>query len=115
MTSIPDIQPGDQVYWHCDTVHSVEQLHSGQKDSSIFYIPAVPLSAKTHHTFGTSELISCTVFPLRMYSVASDSFDAGCLMLAGTSLEALANLLSRWTRGPKGNESHTKSLSALPI
>lgn len=46
MTSIPEIQPGDQVYWHCDTVHSVEQLHGGQKDSSVFYIPAVPLSVR---------------------------------------------------------------------
>lgn len=46
MTSIPEIQPGDQVYWHCDTVHSVEKLHDGQKDSSVFYIPAVPLSVK---------------------------------------------------------------------
>jgi hypothetical protein len=64
MTSIPEIQPGDQVYcmwflvfflhfltlfvWtgHCDTVHSVEKLHDGQKDSSVFYIPAVPLSMK---------------------------------------------------------------------
>ncbi|KAG2121235.1 DUF1479-domain-containing protein [Suillus clintonianus] len=46
MTSIPEIQPGDQVYWHCDTVHSVEKLHGGQHDSSVFYIPAVPLSLK---------------------------------------------------------------------
>jgi hypothetical protein len=64
MTSIPEIQPGDQVYcmWfltfslhlltvfalvgHCDTVHSVEKLHGGQNDSSVFYIPAVPLSVK---------------------------------------------------------------------
>ncbi|KAG2158747.1 uncharacterized protein EDB93DRAFT_1120013 [Suillus bovinus] len=46
MTSIPEIQPGDQVYWHCDTVHSVEKLHGGQKDSSVFYIPAVPLTVK---------------------------------------------------------------------
>ncbi|KAG1788641.1 DUF1479-domain-containing protein [Suillus plorans] len=46
MTSIPEIQPGDQVYWHCDIVHSVEKLHGGQRDSSVFYIPAVPLSVK---------------------------------------------------------------------
>ncbi|KAG0701148.1 hypothetical protein DFH29DRAFT_982816 [Suillus ampliporus] len=44
MTSIPEIQPGDQVYWHCDVVHAVEGLHGGQNDSSVFYIPAVPLS-----------------------------------------------------------------------
>ncbi|OAX35739.1 DUF1479-domain-containing protein [Rhizopogon vinicolor AM-OR11-026] len=46
MTSIPKIHPGDQVYWHCDVVHSVEGLHGGQEDSSVFYIPAVPLSLK---------------------------------------------------------------------
>ncbi|KAG1731838.1 DUF1479-domain-containing protein [Suillus paluster] len=43
MTSIPEVQPGDQVYWHCDVVHAVEKIHGGQQDSSILYIPAVPL------------------------------------------------------------------------
>jgi len=70
MTSITKIHPGDQVYcmyfvdllslhliivharrmfvWagHCDIVHSVEGLHGDREDSSVFYIPAVPLSLK---------------------------------------------------------------------
>ncbi|KAL9712131.1 hypothetical protein Ac2012v2_005208 [Leucoagaricus gongylophorus] len=44
MVSIPKVQPGDQVYWHCDVVHAVESIHSGAGDSSVFYIPAVPLT-----------------------------------------------------------------------
>jgi len=46
MVSIPRIEPGDQVYWHCDTVHAVEGEHKGKEDSSVLYIPAVPLCVK---------------------------------------------------------------------
>lgn len=34
MTSVPTVSPGDMVFWHCDVVHSVEQEHMGQNDSS---------------------------------------------------------------------------------
>ena len=64
MISVPEIEPGDQVYctyhriyrhlyllmvWilgHCDVVHAVESEHRGKEDSSVLYIPAVPLSTK---------------------------------------------------------------------
>ncbi|KAI0076408.1 DUF1479-domain-containing protein [Panus rudis PR-1116 ss-1] len=46
LVSLPEIQPGDQVYWHCDLVHAVERKHSGKSDSSVLYIPAVPLTLK---------------------------------------------------------------------
>jgi len=65
MISVPTMEPGDQVYCsffivskvvnvftrlifigHCDVVHAVEQLHRGNSDSSVFYIPAVPLTIK---------------------------------------------------------------------
>ena len=62
MISIPRVEPGDQVYCeltsndkrchilktrigHCDLVHAVESEHAGASDSSVFYIPAVPLTA----------------------------------------------------------------------
>ncbi|KAJ4490756.1 hypothetical protein J3R30DRAFT_3667074 [Lentinula aciculospora] len=44
MTAIPTVEPGDQVYWHCDVVHAVEYEHKGTTDSSVMYIPAVPLT-----------------------------------------------------------------------
>ncbi|KAH8103434.1 DUF1479-domain-containing protein [Cristinia sonorae] len=44
MVSIPRVEPGDQVYWHCDLVHSVEAKHTGDSDSSVFCIPAAPLT-----------------------------------------------------------------------
>ena len=65
MVSIPRVEPGDQIYCachpipysditcslrataqigHCDLIHAVESLHRGQYDSSVLYIPAVPLS-----------------------------------------------------------------------
>ncbi|TCD69586.1 hypothetical protein EIP91_007008 [Steccherinum ochraceum] len=45
MMSIPRVEPGDQVYWHCDLVHAVEAEHTGAADSSVFYIPTIPLTA----------------------------------------------------------------------
>lgn len=52
------VEPGDQVYWHCDVVHAVEEEHTGSSDSSVLYIPAVPLTYKNavylrtqRHTF----------------------------------------------------------------
>ena len=42
MTSIPRVEPGDMVLWHCDAVHAVEPKHAGKGDSSVLYIPAIP-------------------------------------------------------------------------
>lgn len=43
LVTIPDVQPGDYVLWHCDLAHSVEYTHNGEKDSSVAYIPAAPM------------------------------------------------------------------------
>ena len=34
MVSVPKVNPGDAVFWHCDVVHSVEQEHTGRGDSA---------------------------------------------------------------------------------
>ncbi|KAI0343611.1 DUF1479-domain-containing protein [Trametopsis cervina] len=46
VVSVPKVEPGDQVYWHCDLVHAVESEHHGPGDSSVFYIPAVPMTVR---------------------------------------------------------------------
>lgn len=43
MVSIPRVEPGDFVAWHCDSLHSVDKEHRGTTDSSVLYIPATPL------------------------------------------------------------------------
>ena len=43
MISIPEVNPGDMVFWHCDCIHGVDPVHRGEKDSSVFYIPSAPL------------------------------------------------------------------------
>lgn len=43
LVTIPDVQPGDYVLWHCDLGHAVEYTHFGQNDSSVAYIPAAPM------------------------------------------------------------------------
>ncbi|KAK9234044.1 hypothetical protein V1525DRAFT_88821 [Lipomyces kononenkoae] len=44
MIPVPSVQPGDYVAWHCDTIHSVDARHDGKSDSSVLYIPAVPMT-----------------------------------------------------------------------
>ena len=39
MVSVPHVEPGDYVAWHCDTIHSVDKEHRGKMDSSVLYIP----------------------------------------------------------------------------
>lgn len=46
MVSIPEVNPGDCVFWHCDSVHAVEGICNSPADSSVFYIPATPLCPK---------------------------------------------------------------------
>ena len=34
MVSVPKVNPGDTVFWHCDIVHAVEKEHTGSEDSA---------------------------------------------------------------------------------
>jgi hypothetical protein len=43
MVPVPQVEPGDYVAWHCDSLHSVDKEHRGTGDSSVLYIPATPL------------------------------------------------------------------------
>ena len=42
LTSIPVMQPGDTVFWHCDAIHAVEDAHRGTGYSNVMYIAAAP-------------------------------------------------------------------------
>ncbi|KAL2064951.1 hypothetical protein VTL71DRAFT_4091 [Oculimacula yallundae] len=60
MVHVPTIKPGDFVVWHCDTIHAVDQVHTGKTDSSVMYIPVCPVtelnakySAKQRESFAT--------------------------------------------------------------
>ena len=46
MLSLPHVSPGDMVLWHTDLIHAVESSHCGSSDSSVMYIPAVPLTKR---------------------------------------------------------------------
>lgn len=41
---IPPVKPGDYVFWHCDLVHGVDELHPGVLDSSVSYNACNPLT-----------------------------------------------------------------------
>ena len=40
--SIPRMEPGDTVFWHCDVVHAVENEHNGSGYSNVMYIASAP-------------------------------------------------------------------------
>ncbi|MBB3141155.1 YbiU family protein [Halomonas organivorans] len=42
LTPIPDLAPGDTIWWHCDVVHAVDPEHRGHEDSNVIYIGAAP-------------------------------------------------------------------------
>lgn len=44
MVSVPEVQPGDYVAWHCDTIHAVDKEHRGRNDSSVLYIPTCAMT-----------------------------------------------------------------------
>jgi hypothetical protein len=46
VSPIPDVRPGDSVWWHCDLVHSVAPVKNQQGWGNVMYIPAAPACAK---------------------------------------------------------------------
>ncbi|KIW75786.1 hypothetical protein Z517_10529 [Fonsecaea pedrosoi CBS 271.37] len=44
MVSMPKVEPGDYVAWHCDMIHAVDKEHRGKGDSSVMYIPACAIT-----------------------------------------------------------------------
>jgi len=46
LTSIPALEAGDSVWWHCDVIHSVAPVADQQGWGNVMYIPAAPMCAK---------------------------------------------------------------------
>jgi Gig2-like len=46
MVSIPEVQPGDTVWWHTDICHAVADEHNGDEYASVIYIGSAPDCAK---------------------------------------------------------------------
>ena len=46
MVSIPEVEPGDTVWWHTDICHAVGDEHAGQECASVIYIGSAPDCAK---------------------------------------------------------------------
>ena len=46
LSSIPQMEPGDTVFWHSDVVHAVENEHRGKGYSNVMYIACTPGCAK---------------------------------------------------------------------
>ncbi len=44
--SIPEVNPGDTVWWHTDICHSVADEHAGKEYASVIYIGSAPDCAK---------------------------------------------------------------------
>ncbi|CUA74623.1 hypothetical protein RSOLAG22IIIB_05630 [Rhizoctonia solani] len=63
MVSMRAVKPGDMVLWHCDGIHAVESKHAGKGDSSVFYIPAVPLTAHNAEYLATQRSTMISGYP----------------------------------------------------
>jgi hypothetical protein len=46
LVSIPEVQPGDTVWWHTDIGHAVGDEHAGRDYASVIYIGSAPDCAK---------------------------------------------------------------------
>lgn len=46
MVSIPEVHPGDTVWWHTDICHAVGDEHAGKEYASVIYIGSAPDCAK---------------------------------------------------------------------
>ena len=46
LTSIPALEAGDSVWWHCDVIHSVAAVDNQQGWGNVMYIPAAPMCEK---------------------------------------------------------------------
>jgi uncharacterized protein DUF1479 len=46
LVSIPEVQPGDTVFWHTDICHAVADKHTGTEYASVIYIGSAPDCAK---------------------------------------------------------------------
>lgn len=42
LVPIPDVVPGDTVWWHCDMIHAVAPVEDQQGWGNVMYIPAAP-------------------------------------------------------------------------
>jgi len=55
LVSIPNLYPGDTVWWHPDLTHAVEDLHAGNNFSNVMYIGASPFCKKNSDYLETQE------------------------------------------------------------
>ncbi|MEY2653201.1 MAG: hypothetical protein RLZZ524_228, partial [Pseudomonadota bacterium] len=46
LVPIPQVEPGDTVWWHQDIIHAVEDHHRGSGYSNVIYIGAAPWCEK---------------------------------------------------------------------
>lgn len=46
LSSIPALEAGDSVWWHCDVIHAVAPVENQQGWGNVMYIPAAPMCDK---------------------------------------------------------------------
>jgi hypothetical protein len=52
LSILPDLQPGDSVWWHCDLIHGVRPVTDQKGWGNVMYIPAAPMCEKNAHYAG---------------------------------------------------------------
>lgn len=77
MVSIPRVEPGDYVAWHCDQIHAVDAEHRGKGDSSVLYIPACAMTKRNVEFMQKQRMTALSYSPPPDFPGAGGSGEVG--------------------------------------
>ena len=77
IVSVPHVEPGDYVAWHCDTIHSVDKEHQSKMDSSALYIPACAMTPPNIEFIKKKRMAALAYSPPQEFPEAEGPGEAG--------------------------------------
>ena len=87
LTSIPALEAGDSVWWHCDVIHSVAPVDNQQGWGNVMYIPAAPMRENLAYAKKVKEALETGAspgdFPREDYEKRQDRFTVNDLNIHG--------------------------------
>jgi hypothetical protein len=66
LVSVPEVMPGDTVFWHTEICHTVGDEHAGSEYASVIYIGSAPDRPKSAPIFRTETSLPPRVFSPRL-------------------------------------------------
>jgi hypothetical protein len=110
MVSVPHVEPGDFVAWHCDTIHSVDKQHMGRGDASVLYIPACAMTPPNVEFIKQQRMAALAYSPPQDFPGAGGPGEVGFHgavdwgKVPGDGLRAMGLGSSGWEKSPNMSE-----------